>query len=87
MDSLARAHPSVYSGTPGPPLGDQEEGIDDDYYDSLRVMIQIRTDLLTSACYRAWLSACVTRCPAVRMRKAAPPTLVHSPARTSSQVH
>ncbi|KAG1770109.1 hypothetical protein EDD22DRAFT_993102 [Suillus occidentalis] len=31
MDSLARARLSVYSGTPGPPLGDQEEE-DDDYF-------------------------------------------------------
>ncbi|KAG1874382.1 CNH domain-containing protein [Suillus subluteus] len=34
VDSLARARPSVYSGTPGPPLGDQEEEEDDDYFDS-----------------------------------------------------
>jgi hypothetical protein len=33
-DSLARARPSVYSGAPGPPLGDQEEEDDDDYFDS-----------------------------------------------------
>lgn len=34
VDSLARARPGVYSGTPGPPLGDQEEDEDDGYFDS-----------------------------------------------------
>ncbi|KAG1744352.1 hypothetical protein EDD22DRAFT_1005707 [Suillus occidentalis] len=34
MDSLVRARPSVYSGTPGHPLGDQEEENDDEYFHS-----------------------------------------------------